>query len=96
MAKVTPEIIQLFNEKYYTCHNYSQVARETGFAVSTVRKYIVKDWEPPVVEDVIRFNDSMFTPYMMQFQGKANFGELCELSAEEEEEIKELWKELSV
>ena len=57
MAKVTPQDIQIFNEKYYACHNYAQVARETGFSASTVRKYVQKDWAPPVIEDRIEFCD---------------------------------------
>lgn len=96
MAKVTPQDVQTFNEKYYACHNYAQVARETGFSASTVRKYVQKDWVPPVIEDRIEFCDEMFTSYAIQFQNSSNFGELCELSEEEEQEIAELWKEMSI
>lgn len=96
MAKVSQQDIQTFNERYYVCHNYSQVARETGFSASTVRKYIIKDWEPPIVANIIKFSDEMYGPYLAQFQSVQNFGELCELSAEEGEELKELWKEMSV
>ena len=89
MAKVTPQDVQIFNEKYYACHNYAQVARETGFSASTVRKYVQKDWTPPVIEDRIEF-------CAIQFQNSSNFGELCELTEEEEQEIVELWKEMSI
>ena len=96
MAKVTPQDIQIFNEKYYACHNYAPVAGETGFSASTVRTYVQKDRVPPVIEDKIEFCDEMFTSYAIQFQNSSNFGELCELSAEEEQEIAELWKEMSI
>ena len=43
--KVTADNIIDFNKRYYICHNYSQVARETGFSASTVRKYIDKNWD---------------------------------------------------
>lgn len=96
MAKVTPQDIQVFNERYYVCHNYAQIARETGFSSSTVRKYIIPNWAPPIKENIIEFNDSMFIPYRPQFEGVTNLGDLCVLSDEEREEMKNLWKELSV
>ena len=43
--KVTQDVIKAFNEKYYACHNYSQVARETGFSAGTVKKYIIPGLE---------------------------------------------------
>ena len=45
-SKVTADNIIDFNKRYYACHNYSQVARETGFSTSTIRKYIDKNWKP--------------------------------------------------
>ena len=96
--KVTADNIIDFNKKYYACHNYSQVARETGFSASTVRKYIDKNWKP--IDETKR---KIFNPKNLSddfdtsmFVGIENFGDLCFLSKEEEEEIKELWEELDI
>ena len=57
MAKrVTNEDILKFNEIYYRVKNYAQVARETGFSASTVRKYINKNWEPVKADNIVRFD----------------------------------------
>ena len=39
--KVTQDDIKIFNEKYYVCHNYSQVARETGFSAGTEKNKFI-------------------------------------------------------
>ncbi len=97
-SKITAENILDFNRRYYTCHNYSQVARETGFSASTIRKYVDKNWTPAV-----EVNRKIFNPQDLPenfnisiFKDKENFGELCILSDEEISEIKDLWNELEV
>ena len=57
--KVTQDDIKAFNEKYYACHNYSQVARETGFSAGTVKKYIIPDWKPIDENTIQRFNQPL-------------------------------------
>jgi hypothetical protein len=100
MAKrVTQEDILTFNSLYYKTRNYAQVARETGFSSSTVRKYIDKNWKPVEVKNIVRFELSSLPDYknaVRVFQGADNYGFLCHLTSEEEEEIKELWRELAV
>lgn len=100
MAKrVTNEDILVFNEIYYKTKNYAQVARETGFSASTVRKYIDKNWQPVQVENIIHFDIAQlpdFTEAVKIFRGVDNYGYLCQLTPVESEEIKELWKELAV
>lgn len=100
MAKrVTNEDILVFNEIYYKTKNYAQVARETGFSASTVRKYIDKNWKPIVIENIVRFSLEQLPDYkeaVKIFQGIDNYGYLCQLAPSEIEGIKELWEELSV
>ena len=100
MAKrVTQEDILAFNSLYYKTRNYAQVARETGFSSSTVKKYIDKNWKPVEVENITRFELSSLPDYkevVKIFRGVDNYGYLCQLTPEENEEIKELWKELAV
>lgn len=93
--KVTQEDIIVFNEKYAVCHNYSQVARETGFSASTVSKYVKKDYVPRAELQVIRFEKEMMPEFSTNpFKGVENYGELCVLSKDEIDELKILWKEL--
>ena len=100
MAKrVTNEDIINFNTIYYKTKNYSQVARETGFSASTVKKYIDKNWEPVKNHNINRFdlpNLPKFSEATEIFRGVENYGDLCVLSDNEKEELKELWEELAI
>lgn len=95
MNKVTPENIKTFNEKYYVCKNYSQVARETGFSPGTIKKYIIPNWKPINEVDIKKFNQPLPEFDTSIFRIKS-WNKLCELSEEEKEEIKELQGEISV
>ena len=97
--KVTNEDILRINELYYKHKIYAEVARQTGFAASTVKKYIIPNWQPVAMENIIRFDLSQLPDYkeaVKIFQGVDNYGYLCQLTPSEIEEIKELWEELSV
>lgn len=100
MAKrVTNEDIINFNTIYYKTKNYSQVARETGFSASTVKKYIDKNWEPVKADNIVRFdlvNLPNFFEVAPLFRGVENYGDLCVLSEKEKEQIKSLWEELAI
>ena len=100
MAKrVTNEDILKFNEIYYRTKTYAEVARETGFSASTVKKYIDKNWAPVASENIIRFDIAQlpnFTSAAEIFRGISNYGNLCTLTDYEKEEIKKLWEELPV
>lgn len=95
--KVTNEDILRINELYFQYKKYAEVARQTGFSASTVKKYVIKDWVPVEVENIIRFDLSQLPKFSTDlFTGVQNFGSLCVLSEEEKKELKELWKELEV
>ena len=100
MAKrVTNEDIINFNTIYYKTKNYSQVARETGFSASTVKKYIDKNWKPAKNDNISRFdlvNLPNFSEAVKIFRGVTNYGDLCVLSDNEKEELKVLWEELAI
>ena len=98
-SKVTNEDILRINELYYKHKTYAEVARQTGFAASTVKKYVDKNWEPVKTENIIRFdlvNLPNFSEATEIFRGVENYGDLCILSKEEKEEMKSLWEELAV
>lgn len=95
--KVTTDDILKMNELYYKYHTYAQVARETGFSASTVSKYVDKNWKPIEAENLKHFTISMLPDFTTDmFVGVENYGELCVLTDQEREEIKELWGELAV
>ena len=97
--KVTNEDILRINELYYKHKTYAEVARQTGFSASTVKKYVIKDWQPVQVENIIHFDIAQlpdFTAAVKIFRGVDNYGNLCILTDYESKQIKELWKELAV
>ena len=98
-SKVTNEDILRINELYYKHKTYAEVARQTGFAASTVKKYVIPNWEPVKTDNIIRFdlvNLPNFSKAAELFRGVENYGDLCILDESEKEELKELWKELAV
>ena len=97
VKRVTTDDIKKMNELYATCHNYSQVAREVGFAPSTVKRYIIKDYQIVDESKILHFVPSDMPEFIgWRFKGLDNYGDLCVLSENEKYEIRELWKELAV
>ena len=99
MKKVTNDDILQINTLYFRYKNYAEVARQTGFAASTVKKYVDKNWEPVKTENIIRFdlvNLPNFFEVAPLFRGVENYGDLCALSEEEKNEMKSLWEELAI
>jgi hypothetical protein len=94
--KVTPNDIKIFNERYFECKNYSQVARETGFSVSTVRKYVDKNYRPAAKEKIFFRKEDLPEFSTQLFRDVKNFGDLCVMDEEEKKEIHLLWDELSL
>ena len=99
-SKVTNEDILRINELYYKHKVYAEVARQTGFSASTVKKYVDKNWTPVCAENIIRFDLAQLPDFFEQvsekFNGVENYGDLCILSDEEKEEMKVLWGEIAV
>lgn len=98
-SKVTNEDILRINELYYKHKVYAEVARQTGFSASTVKKYVIPNWAPVASENIIRFDIAQlpdFTSAAEIFRGISNYGALCILTDYEKQEIKNLWGELTV
>ena len=95
MKVVTQNDIKEMNKLYLELKTYAAVARATGFSPATVKKYIIKDFT--IIDDssIIHFEGSLpdfdSTPFRVD-----DWGQMCELSAEEIDEITELWKEIEV
>lgn len=95
--RVTNEDITRINELYYKYKTYAEVARQTGFAASTVKKYVIPGWQPVVVTNIIRFDMSQLPKEPSpEFKGMDNYGELCVLTETEREELKGLWEEMAI
>lgn len=97
--KVTSEDILRINELYYKHKTYAEVARQTGFSASTVKKYVIPGWVPVATENIIKFNmDDLpeFEDAVKCFVGIENYGDLCVLTEREQEEMKEFWAELII
>lgn len=98
-SKVTNEDILRINELYYKHKTYAEVARQTGFAASTVKKYVISGWTPVAAENIVRFSIEQipdFQDSVKIFRGIDNYGELCVLSEHEVKQIEELWAEMVI
>lgn len=97
---VTAEMIKQINELYLTIGTYAGVSRAMGGTPSptTVKKYVVKDFVPTEEVEAKKkvFNEEIKPISLLLFSIRKNWGDVCKLSADEEEEIKELWEEMSI
>ena len=97
MARVTSEDILRMNEIYYKTHVFAEVARQTGFSASTVRKYIDVNWKPVELDKIIKFDLNNLPEFdTTPFKHVSDYGAMCILDDEEIDQIRELWKELAV
>lgn len=97
-SKVTQEDIININELYIKHKTYAAVARETGFAPSTVKKYVIPNYIPQdKIEKKIFTEDQIpeSLDYSL-FKGLENWTAICKLTDAELTEIKELWKEITI
>lgn len=95
--RVSSEDILRMNEIYYKTRVFAEVARQTGFSASTVRKYVDVNWKPVENENIIKFDMNDLPEFDTTcFRGIENYGDLCVLTEREQDEMKELWKELAV
>lgn len=95
--RVSSEDILRMNEIFYKTHVFAEVARQTGFSASTVRKYVDVNWKPIENENIIKFDMNDLPEFDTTcFKGIENYGDLCVLTEREQDEMKELLKELVV
>lgn len=94
--RVTIEDIKKMNILYLELHSYAAVAREVGFAPATVRNYIDPHFNIATEDQIHRFDPNTEMPEFSTapFTGVEDYGDLCVMSDEEYEEIKQLWTEL--
>ena len=93
MKIIQPDDIKRINELYAQYHTYAEVSRQTGFAPSTVKKYVQKDFVPEDKRTYVRFEGPLpdFDPTIFRTD---NWDPLCKLTDEEMEMMPGLWEEL--
>ena len=95
--RVTSEDILRMNKIYYQTHVFAEVARQTGFSASTVRKYVDVNWKPVELDKIIKFDLNNLPEFdTTPFKHVSDYGAMCTLDDEEIDQIRELWKELAV
>ena len=97
--QVTPELIVEMNELYLKIGTYAGVSRELGGSPSatTVKKYIIPNYVSKSKRQLIVFHKDDLPEFVTDmFGGVDNWGDLCILSKNEEEEITKLWDELNI
>lgn len=95
MKVITQIEIKEINRLYAEKGTYAAVARIMGIAPSTVKKYVIKDYKIIDESTFIRFDRPLpeFNPEIFRIK---DWSPLCELSTEETDEIRDLWKELEI
>lgn len=98
MNSLSEEKIIELNELYLKIKTYAGVSRAMGGSPSpaTVKKYIIDGYvsKDNIPKKVFKKEDYNSKFSYNIFVKTDNWGELCELSLQEEEEIKELWEEI--
>lgn len=97
MATLSEEKIIAIIKAYNEIGTYSGVAKELGCSAATVKKYVMlKDnYNYNIKNDnLVVFDMEIPSIQEIDWGGKEYFNDLVELSNEEKEEIKELWREL--
>lgn len=86
-----------FNELYLKYRTYAEVARQTGFSPSTIKRYIIPEYISKNNIVRIEFHKDELPEFTNNlFVGVKNWGDLCSLSKSEEEELYVFWDELTI
>lgn len=99
MAKIDANMIIQINELYKQIGTYAGVARELGISGSTVKKYVQPDYVSLAQRTYIRSDIGECRKIIENFtlsKEEMKNPTLLILTDKEKEEIRELWKELSV
>lgn len=92
---VTQDMIKQINELYLKIKTYSGVAREVCISPSTVKKYIIPNYQSEEnIKKIIFKKEDIPELSFEKFKNLEDWGSLCNLTDEEKEEIKELWNEI--
>lgn len=99
-TRITPEKIEEINELYLQLGVKAQVARQLGISPSTVSKYIIPDYKSKKEKENMVFDKEPqgVDELIKALKGSDNpakyFAEICNVSEEEWERIRELQQEV--
>lgn len=92
---LTQQEIEYINEVYLSCHNYSQTAKIVGHAPSTVKKYVDPNYMPKAT--ITPEETKIELPPLEEIADELPpWYDLTCLTPQEEEEIRQLWKEITI
>ena len=94
--KVTKEDQIRMNELYLKYKTYAEVARQTGFSPSTVKKYIIPNFIPESQIEIKKFIGILPNNFIQLPKSLKEWAHLLELTEEEKLEIEELRKEILI
>ena len=101
MTKLTDQDIEKIRQLYAEIGTYAGVSRQTGFAASTVKKYVTgiapaKSKNSRAEEEVqeVPFDASLLKSFDPSEFIKENWNMMCVLTESEIAKVKELWKEI--
>ena len=94
--KVTKEDQIRMNELYLKYKTYAEVARQTGFSPSTVKKYIIPNFIPDSQIEIKKFTGVLPNNFIQLPKSLKEWAHLLELTEEEKLEIEEVRKEILI
>ena len=94
--KVTKEDQIRMNELYLKYKTYAEVARQTGFSPSTVKKYIIPNFIPESQIEIKKFTGVLPNNFIQLPKSLKEWARLLELTEEEKLEIEEVRKEILI
>ena len=95
--KVTNEDKILMNELYLKYKTYAEVARQTGFSASTVKKYIIPNYISQDKLEIKKFDKAIPMDFGCGFPANVQiWASLLELTDRESAEMNELRKEILI
>lgn len=92
--RITEEQIRIINEEYLRCHTYSGAAKAAGCSPSTAKKYIIPNFSACALSTKEYDIEPMPIESIAVFTTTSQI--LTELTIEEEEELKDFWKEIRI
>ena len=94
-TRITEDQKIQMNILYKEFRTYAAVARAMKVSPSTVKRYIIPDFVEPEEIEIKQVQIKELPPIDLN-KFKQPLGNLCLLTEEEKNEVKELWKELII
>lgn len=96
LARITDEKIKEINIAYLQCRTYSGAAKMCGCAPSTVKKYIIPNFEIKAIEET-SYNiipmDVVNVPKLISPQA---IYDATQITVQESEDLKVFWREIMI